>query len=69
METSAFSAGEFSPSPTEKLSPSVLRVDSRDESDSGGAEELRHKTALQNALLRHWRIRHREEYDGHHPFV
>ena len=47
----------------------VLRVDSRDESDSGGAEELRHKTALQNALLRHWRIMHREEYDGHHPFV
>jgi hypothetical protein len=50
----------------------VLRVDSRDESDSEGAEELQHKTALQNALMRHWRIYaelHREEYDGYHPFV
>jgi hypothetical protein len=50
----------------------VLRVDARDESDCDDAEELRHKTALQNALMRHWRIYaelHREEYDGYHPFV
>jgi len=48
----------------------VLREDARDEIDD--AEELPHKTALQNALMRHWRIYaelHREEYDGYHPFV
>ena len=48
----------------------VLSEDARDEIDD--AEELPHKTALQNALMRHWRIYaelHREEYDGYHPFV
>jgi len=44
----------------------------RDGSDGHEAEELANKTALQNALVRHWGIyseRHREENDGYRPFV
>ena len=50
----------------------ALRVDTSDEVDDVTAEELANKTALQHALMRHWRIYaelHREEYDGYHPFV
>ena len=51
---------------------SALRVETSDEVDDVTAEELANKTALQHALMRHWRIYaelHREEYDGYHPFV